>query len=140
MKVPQASTRTSASANMTPMIDVVFLLIIFFLVSSHLAKQESRTPLDLPSAATHRVDDPQNQRLTINVANDGQLQVAGSVVSISRLRELLLGHREQEQAAASVRIRTDKKVPYGTIEPLLREIALIGITDVTFAVREDATQ
>ena len=92
MKVPRASDRTSASANMTPMIDVVFLLIIFFLVSSHLAKQEARLPMDLPIAGTHRIDDPQAKRLTINVVEDGSLQVGGASVAIDRLRELLVEH------------------------------------------------
>ncbi len=41
---------------MTPMIDVTFLLIIFFLVSSHLAKQENFLKLDLPTAAAGAVD------------------------------------------------------------------------------------
>ena len=37
---------------MTPMIDVTFLLIIFFLVSSHLAQQELQVDLELPAAAS----------------------------------------------------------------------------------------
>ena len=137
MKVPRASERTSASANMTPMIDVVFLLIIFFLVSSHLAKQEARLPLDLPLASTHRFDDPANKRLTINIVADGKYQVSGTEVSGARLQELLAAHQREQQAGASVRIRTDKSVPYGTVEPLLRDIALSGIIDITFAVSEE---
>ena len=38
MRLPTDSTSRELSTNMTPMIDVVFLLIIFFLVSSHLAR------------------------------------------------------------------------------------------------------
>ena len=44
--------RGSVSFNMTPMIDVVFLLIIFFLVSSNLAQQEVHLEIDLPDAAS----------------------------------------------------------------------------------------
>ncbi len=56
MRLPNQSGRHSVGANMTPMIDVVFLLIIFFLVSSHLARQENRLPLDLPVASTYGPD------------------------------------------------------------------------------------
>ncbi|MCA9180756.1 MAG: biopolymer transporter ExbD, partial [Planctomycetales bacterium] len=45
MRTPKLLAAGSASINMTPMIDVVFLLIIFFLVSSHLAKQENQVEL-----------------------------------------------------------------------------------------------
>ena len=52
MRVPLSNRRHRLEMNMTPMIDVVFLLIIFFLVSSHLQKQEAHAELDLPTAET----------------------------------------------------------------------------------------
>ena len=54
------------------MIDVVFLLIIFFLVSSHLARQESSMELKLPNAVAGKEDfDQTTARITINVESDG---------------------------------------------------------------------
>ncbi len=50
MKVPTQLNSGEVDFNMTPMIDVVFLLIIFFLVSTHLAKQEAQLELPLPVA------------------------------------------------------------------------------------------
>jgi len=136
MKAPLASQRSSASANMTPMIDVVFLLIIFFLVSSHLAKREARMPLDLPLAGTHRMDNTIARRLTINISIQGQIQMGATEVPAARIRDLLIQHQSEHEGAAAVRIRTDKAVPYGMVEPLLRDIAEAGIVDITFAVRE----
>ena len=52
MRVPSNLARGSLGFSMTPMIDVVFLLIIFFLVSSHLAQQEVQLDLDLPAKAS----------------------------------------------------------------------------------------
>ena len=66
---------------MTPMIDVVFQLIIFFLLSSHLAKQETQLALPLPAAESGRPTQPSEQpRLTVNVLADGTLLVAGRPV------------------------------------------------------------
>ena len=60
--------------NMTPLIDVVFLLIIFFLVSSHLAQRETQQELALPTAASGRVgEDSPTARVTIHLLADGQL-------------------------------------------------------------------
>ena len=58
---------------MTPMIDVVFLLIIFFLVSSHLAKQEVQRDLPLPGADSG-VDPAADEspRVIINVESTGE--------------------------------------------------------------------
>jgi len=136
MKVPRTSERASASANMTPMIDVVFLLIIFFLVSSHLAKRENRLPLDLPAAQTHLVNDRESNRLVINIDDQGIVQIGSTAVSTERQVALLSEHGNQHGQAAAVRIRTAKSVTYGLIEPLLRDITQAGIVDITFAVKE----
>jgi len=63
---------------MTPMIDVVFLLIIFFLVSSHLQRQETQQELDLPVAQASIEDEAKpTPRVTINVLEDGSMVVSG---------------------------------------------------------------
>ena len=54
MRVPSRVLSHQVGFNMTPMIDVVFQLIIFFLLSSHLAKQETQLPLPLPEAISGR--------------------------------------------------------------------------------------
>ncbi len=120
---------------MTPMIDVVFLLIIFFLVSSHLAKQEARIPLELPEAASHLRDDAQlASALTINVLADGNWQVAGNAVDAQSLAGILADYRDRNGPSAMVRVRTDRSVPYERVEPLLRESARAGLPNVAIAV------
>jgi len=121
---------------MTPMIDVVFLLIIFFLVSSHMAKQENHLPLDLPAASTYKVNETLSKRMTINITREGKVQVGTATDEKNRLARLLVKHQSQHEGSAAVRIRTDKTVAYGVVEPLLRDIASAGIVDITFAVHE----
>ena len=121
---------------MTPMIDVVFLLIIFFLVSSHLARQETRLPLDLPVASSFGPSDPERLALTISVDEAAQWRVSGKVVDTDGLRAVLSDHRDREGGNASIRIRTDQGVQYQYVEPILREAARAGLTDATISVRE----
>lgn len=136
MHVPSNHDRGSVGANMTPMIDVVFLLIIFFLVSSHLARQENRLPLDLPVASTFDPLDPDAAPLTISVNDQAQWLVSGKVVDRPALRSILSELQSQRGTDASIRIRTDGGVQYQFVEPVLREAALAGVTDAVIAVRE----
>jgi biopolymer transport protein ExbD len=136
MRIPNSDRRTAIGANMTPMIDVVFLLIIFFLVSSHLARQENRLPLDLPTASTFQDTDPDKQALTISLDDSAALRVRGDIVPLPALRSLLADLKDQDGDRAAIRIRVDSQVQYALVEPVLREAALAGVTDASIAVRE----
>ena len=135
MQVPNSSLRGSVGFNMTPMIDVVFLLIIFFLVSSHLARQEAQMELPLPIADSSV--EPQNEaapRLTVNVLGDGALLLAGRRTRPEDLQQRLRQRLEEEGGELEVRIRSDRSVPYQVVEPIMLACARAGVWDVTFAV------
>lgn len=140
MQLPSTRYRATVGANMTPMIDVVFLLIIFFLVSSHLARQENRLPLDLPVALTYGPIDVDRARLTISVDKNANWRVAGDIVQLQQLRGALAQYHRDHGLNSAVRIRTDGGIAYQYVEPLLRESAKAGITDVMIAVREEQRQ
>lgn len=135
MKLPLQRARGSLGINMTPMIDIVFLLIIFFLVSSHMVKQDAQLKLDLPQAASgHLETDESRPRVTVNVLPDGQVQLAGQAVGAEDLARRLGHERRRSGEDLEVRIRADRKVPYATVEPILIACAQASIWNVTFAV------
>ena len=87
MRLPNHLSRGGLGFNMTPMIDVVFLLIIFFLVSSHLARQEVQLDLDLPRAASGlRTPQDEARRIVVNVLPKPQQE-----------RRIMVGGRLLEQ-------------------------------------------
>ena len=134
MRIPAVGHRREMRVNMTPMIDVVFLLIIFFLVSSHLARQESQLPLPLPTAESgQETTDSGRDRVVVNVTAEGSLKLSGRDVSTDelsrRLANEVAGSRELE-----VRIRSDRNVPFQHIQPVLRAVSGSGVSNVTFAV------
>ena len=132
MRVPSHVESGELSFNMTPMIDVVFLLIIFFLVSSHLAKQEAQMELPLPVADSGTLPvESESRRLTLNVIEDGSLLLAGRRVEPDQLQQRLTDALEGE---FEVRLRSDRNVPYRLIEPILLACARAGIWNVTFGV------
>jgi biopolymer transport protein ExbD len=135
MRAPNNLRSGSLGFNMTPMIDVVFLLIIFFLVSSHLAKQEAQMPLPLPTAESGKASgDEDAPRLTINVLLDGQLMLAGRHIQPQELQSRLADRLSNEGPGLQVRIRSDRNAPYRFVEPIMLACARAGIWDVSFSV------
>ena len=141
MRIPSTAGDRSFGFNMTPMIDVVFLLIIFFLVSSHLAQQEVHMQLPLPVAESgQRPTESESARLTVNVLSDGALVLGGRHVSPDELRQQLAEKAAETGETLEVRVRGDRQATYDVVEPVLLACARAGIWNVTFAVyrREEA--
>lgn len=137
MRLPTYRGSNRVSINMTPMIDVTFLLIIFFLVSSHLAQQENFLPLDLPTAESSIADFSDRPTLTIQIPKDGTYQLNGASLPLDQVRSAILNRVQVEGGdPIRIRIRTDQSVPYASIAKLLKVCALTGNSDIVFAVYE----
>ncbi len=117
------------------MIDVVFLLIIFFLVSSHLARNESQLELELPIASSASDDvDQRPPRMIVNVDSEGNLFLAGRPVQAAQLNERFADAVEKEGDGLEVRIRGSRQVAYAAVEPIMRSCVQAGIWNVSYAV------
>ncbi len=139
MRVPRAVDRRRFGFNMTPMIDIVFQLIIFFLVASHLTRTETQLDLRLPVARSGAEDtDFETPRVTINVKDDGSLWLSGREMAAERLASQLTELRQQEGDNLEVRIRGSRAATYAHVEPIMRACTEAGIWNVSYAVyRED---
>lgn len=140
MRAPSAARSAEVGINMTPMIDMVFLLIIFFLLSSSLVQQENQLELALPKAK-NVLDDPADKaahRLTINVQENGSIAFLGRNIDASDLAGRIAARVKRQGGIAEIRIRASRKVPYAKVEPILLACSQAGVWDVQFAVfRED---
>ena len=135
MRIPGYHQRSSLVFNMTPMSDVVFLLIIFFLVSSHLASQEVHMQLDLPAAGNSQDPlDVETPNLVVNVKADRTLVLRGITMTPQQLEPRLREAVRKDGTDLEVRIRSDQNVPYEIVEPIMLACARAGIWNVTFAV------
>jgi len=138
MRVPNYPGSRGVSINLTPMIDVTFLLIIFFLVSSHLAKQENFLPLELPVAGSGISDFSDRTTLTIQIPSDGSYLVNNASVPLDQMQNLILVKIEENgKNPIRIRIRTDKSAAYAPIAKLLKLCAVTGNSDIVFAVYEE---
>jgi biopolymer transport protein ExbD len=143
MRLPNNRRSGEVGINMTPMIDVVFQLIIFFMLSSRLAKQEAQLELPLPTAdSIARINqaDDLSPRVTINVLSDGGLQMAGRAIPAAELAQRLAERREKIGPDLEVRIRGARDVAYRHVEPIMFACAQAGVWKVNYSVyrKEDA--
>jgi biopolymer transport protein ExbD len=119
------------------MIDVVFQLIIFFLVASHLAHQESQVELSLPSASSGEpIQEARTRTLTVNVRSEGTILLTGQPVTPEELGRKLAFEKSNAGEDVEVRIRADRGVPYRAMEPILLACARSGLWKVSIAVVE----
>ena len=135
MKSPEHLKPRVGRLNLTPMIDVVFLLIIFFIVSNNMIQQDQAIAVDLPEAETGILpEEQQARRLTVTVSNGGTVYVGTEVVDLERLRWIMSEARKDWGEEAELQIRTDRNVHWGVVKPMLRITAESGISRVAFAV------
>jgi biopolymer transport protein ExbD len=114
------------------MIDVVFNLIIFFLVASHFSRSQSNDPVALPAATQASDADELPHRLTTTVTSTGAYRLADREVTLADLDPMIA--EGAAESSFAVHIRGDKSVPYEFIEPLLLACAKHGVTSVKFHV------
>jgi biopolymer transport protein ExbD len=140
MKPPSMTRSRSVSFNVTSLIDIVFLLIIFFLVASHVARSEAVEPVDLPKVTDPAGDEAETAlRIVITVMADRSMWVGGRQVLLPQVEQLILSAAQESGNQVEVRIRADHAATYLEVEPILLACAQFGVTRVGFAVLPKAS-
>lgn len=100
--------------SMTPLIDVVFLLLIFFLVASRLSQEDREMDVPLPSAANAMPMTAEPQEIVVNIDQQGALYVNSEYMQVEQFEALLRQNISNNPLGQSVIIRADKRVPLQT--------------------------
>jgi biopolymer transport protein ExbD len=118
--------------NLTPMLDMTFNLLLFFLAATTFAKEEVALDLRLPEARSGQQSSGAALQLIINVFANGRLSVEGREVTFEALRQKLevASQRNREQA---VIIRGDRQAQFGVGLQVLDACRLAKIKKVDFA-------
>ncbi len=111
----------AGSVNMMPMIDILFQLVIFFLVAAHLQVQEGELPVVLPQASEAQPLTIKPNDFYVNIDQQGRYFVAGQMVDVEKLEQALKQAVADNPAQHSVVIRADKR---GTVDSTIQVMNL----------------
>ena len=152
MKIKKSATNVS-EMDMTPMIDMTFQLVSFFMFAINFNSDLMNEQINLPVAELARpVDKAQVEPLFLNVSRDGKLKLIGESFVIQdpndmakinaylkreatliKLSMQKVGKSGREGLEATVIIRGDERVPYGPVQDLIRACREAGF--VKFSLR-----
>lgn len=123
----------SPSLNLTPMIDIVFLLIIFFMVGTKFAEMERHIDLRVPEVRDQGALTPPPERRLVNVYPDGQVTLDRQQVTLEELAQRLAAARSQYKDLG-VLVRGDSSSPFQTVAEVLTVCKQAGIAELGIAV------
>ena len=126
--------RRRPSINITSLIDVLFLLLTFFLVTTTFITQ-SALKVELPAMRNaDRVQ--QEKRFILNVSKDGAMVFNGETMSTDQLRTALGNAARDVDASGGLILRADQGLPYGDVMGILDLIKGSGVKKFVIATDE----
>lgn len=127
---------------LAPMIDIVFLLLIFFLVSYQITEQEKDLTIALPSTSEGSQEARVANKIVINLSKDNVITISGKVFNQEELRKTLDQIVKAAELAGKggadrqpIRIRVDRETKSEALLKLVDEIRQAGIWNIDFATR-----
>ena len=129
------SPREEPDVIITPLIDIVFLLLIFFMTVTQ-ASRIKEEQLELPQQEGSR--DKETSSLTINIRQDGQLVMLGRVLQLDRLLTLVneeLARVDNDPRRINIELRVDQRGESRAANQIARSLEQLNIKRVSFAVQ-----
>ena len=123
-----------AEINMTPMLDIVFIMLIFFIVTTSFVK-ESGISVNTPKAQSASQQDQAN--IFIAITRDGQVWIDKRPIDIRAVRTLV-ARLHAENPAGSVVIQSDRDAATHTLVEVMDQVRLAGIEKIAIAANKDA--
>ena len=127
-------TKRRPNVNITSLIDVLFLLLTFFLVTTSFIEQ-SALKVELPSMQ-HADRVQQEKRFILNVSAQGGMVFNGEPITESALKGVLEGASTDVDRTGGLILRADQGLPYGDVMRILDLIKGSGVTRFVIATEE----
>ena len=125
--------------NITPMIDCVFLLLIFFMVTT-VFKQPHTLKVELPQARESTI--VEEKKLVASVDRGGRLELNRQRLSLAELPSVLAREKEKTRSLTLI-IRTDKKTRHGVVMEVMEVAKALNVDKVVLAtddLKDEAAQ
>ena len=128
------SAQPMSDINMTPLIDVMLVLLVIFMITAPL--MTSSLKLDLPKAEGAKPTDAQ-QFVTLSIDTQGRFFWGDEQVQVDTLR-LRVREAAVRNPSTEVQLRADKTVPYGRVAELIGVVQEGGLSRVGFVTESNA--
>lgn len=126
----EAHSDRKLNVEITPMIDVVFLLIIFFMVTAQIARA-TRAEVDLPREQGEQEEVSEEAGLVINIARDGVIIVNDEQVLLEDLQQLVTRQiqrtADNDPTNMKLLIRADRNADTTTLNKVLNMLESMGV-------------
>ena len=123
-----------AAMQLAPMIDIVFLLLIFFIVTWQFSRSETELNVSVPTAEEGADLNRAKGEIIINVLPDGTIRVDSATMDLLQLHAKLASIAKQFKNQP-VRIRGDGQVAYQRIVEVIDTCQKAGIWNISFATQ-----
>ena len=120
--------------NLTPMIDIVFLLIIFFMVGTKFTEIEQQLELSVPHVSDGATDVKEPDQCVVAVFHNGTVALDDSMMSLTELESRLI-ERMQDGRELNVIIRGDAQGAFQNVADVLSACRRAGVSDLGISVR-----
>ncbi len=120
------------SLELTPLIDVVFLLLIFFMVSTAFVDFPRRMDIALPTSKASS-EDQAAKNIEIEMTKDKAIFLNGKKVNLAGLEQYLEKIKQPGERKALV--RADKNLPYGEVVQVMGILQAAQVLDISVAVK-----
>ena len=134
MKFDVKVWESEEGAPMAPMVDMVFLLLIFFMVASHLNQLEM-VEIQVPEAVNASVPEALNDRRTITIKHDDSVYLGNRPSSVEAVKASVKKEREMIPGL-KIYLRADKRVKHGRVREVMKACAEGGAAEIIFATYE----
>ena len=117
--------------SITPLIDVVFLLLIFFLVATRFSEEERQLELDLPEATEALPAAIQPNEIVINIDAQGQYYIEGKFRQLEQVEQILRRAQTNNPLSQTVVIRADQAADWDFVLTAFNLCKKVGIQEYT---------
>ena len=121
-----------ADIDITPMLDIVFIMLIFFIVTTSFVK-ESGISVNRPSAET--AEQKTGSNLLVAIRANGEIWIDRRVVDVRSVRANIERMKADNPEGAAI-FQADEFAPSGLLVKVMDQIRLAGITNISIAARE----
>ena len=116
-----------------PLIDVMFFLLVFFMMSTLYMVEQNLIPVNLPQAAERQSDTPRSVAITVTVSGRILLEQEDIPLELLNRRIRLELNRQSDTVFT---LRADTKVDYGTVVAVMDELKLAGVQRISIATEK----